>query len=884
MLTLPNQYDIVVQITSGSVAPNHLLRTLNDFAFTSGWHPSDKLEIPVIKEISNANLLVEHGLENTAVITFMRSPRSYADLAFDEKNKLLGVSYNNLVDWHLCISPDEILFIFNRREPPEIVERRGISRDDVAALRSEVFEQILGKRPNPNLQALDDALISTVSFWKRNLAAELGTAVRNESYSALFNSIIFARAVEDHFPRFAHEGTSTKPSRTLLELWTSEEPLTATLHGLIRTSLGVFGIAKPPDYLLNTESLQVFDKLERSTVLSLLTDFYTNKYAPYEYDFSVMSKHALSRIYEHYVSILRKEETPQLAFFPALPREERDKTFGSIYTPQFIARFFARYLREQLPPGIFRRIASADPACGSGIFLRTLLELQCDPTQDGLTTDQIHAAFRNIFALDVDENASQATRLSLALLHLVLTDSLPSELAVVSDDAIEYFLSHSEMRGRFDAVIANPPFVSLGAQSDLMRNRLSKFLGENALGRKDLYLAFLQLSLDMLKPGGFGLFVLPHSFLLSRSAAGLRKRLSQSTWIRCLADLSAIRVFDDTGSYIVLLIFQKKNPNILEPPPATIVKCHEFVGKALQDVLEGRVVESNFYSVYEMSQEKFAEESWWVLPPSEASIESSLKSLPLINDFLDVRAGFASGADDVFILRRRDVPEGEGELFVPYLPDRQMEAYTVPRNTNFYLFYPFLDGKKIEESTLARKYRKTWSYLIRNKPILEQRLPVKRGVLAWWQPTRPRLPENMLRPKIVSPHLVLMPRFALDPKGKYAVSHGPFLYPKESGGEQDLLKFFLAVLNSSVCYWFVSAHSFKYSKGYTMLEPAPLKNVPVPDPTKVSPRTMSRIVRLVEKRLVSDDSDVAHVEKEIDILVTELYGLSTAERKAIGLD
>lgn len=47
----------------------------------------------------------------------------------------------------------------------------------------------------------------------------------------------------------------------------------------------------------------------------------------------------------------------------------------------------------------------------------------------------------------------------------------------------------------------------------------------------------------MLKPGGFGLFVLPKNFLVSDNAAGVRAFLSSETWIHCLVDLAAIQVF-----------------------------------------------------------------------------------------------------------------------------------------------------------------------------------------------------------------------------------------------------------------------------------------------------------------------------------------------------
>src|SRR5256885_6254978 len=87
----------------------------------------------------------------------------------------------------------------------------------------------------------------------------------------------------------------------------------------------------------------------------------------------------------------------------------------------------------------FRRAKAADPACGSGIFLRTLLELKFESIQSGVTTNVIQEAFENVFGLDMDVNAAQATRLSLALLSLALTSSFPSQLNVFSVEAIEYF-------------------------------------------------------------------------------------------------------------------------------------------------------------------------------------------------------------------------------------------------------------------------------------------------------------------------------------------------------------------------------------------------------------------------------------------------------------
>ena len=874
---MANGYDLAISLTSEQLSEPERHRVLRDFAYELGWRPSYYLvESSLVGRFANAHLIVEHGLQPSAVITFLDKAYRLTDLQLADQHRLLEISYNNLVDWHLYIEPDQVTFCFNRKQPL-YVESQRISRDNYDSLRNEAFDQVVGRRPNPNLPSLDQALIKTIAQWRRILAAEIGYTVPNTNLSALFNAILFARAIEDHQRR-------TKPSSTqvLLDEWNKGQPAHRTLRTTIVSSLKKFVGESIPKDLVDERKLEVFDGLDPSTAHSLLLDFYHNKFAPYAYDFSVMSKHALSRIYEHYTALLHIEESPQMAFFPRVPEEEWNKRHGSIYTPQFIARYFARFLRNQLPPKLFRQAKTIDPACGSGIFLRTLLELQCDPIQDGITSETIRQTFDNTEGWDSDENASNATRYSLASLYLVLVGSLPGHLNVKTVESIEYSQDHPELKGTFDNVIVNPPFVALGTQADELRERLASFMGKEAKGRIDTYLAFLRLGLELLKPGGYGLFVLPHSFLLAGSARAMRKRLVEECWIHGLADLSAIRVFENLGSYIVLLVFQKKADFASLKPPAAIIKCQDFVGQALEDSLEGRQVETPFYTVYEVDQEEFRGDQWVVLPPSEASVRESLRALPRLGDLVEIREGLITGADDVFIVEDERVPEGEEALFVPFLPDRDMERYHVPAKTGKRVFYPFVDGRKLTEDDLSQRYQNTWSYLASCRESLERRRPVLRGQLQWWEPVRPRSPEVLFRPKIVSPHLVLVPRFSLDSEGKYAVSRTPFIYPRAAGSEDELLLFLVAVLNSPICYWYISTHSHKVSRGYTMLEPKTLKSVPVPDPGVIPGPTIEHLLSLVDQRL--NNPRALEVEKEIDKIVANLYGLSQRQRRAVGME
>jgi hypothetical protein len=69
-----------------------------------------------------------------------------------------------------------------------------------------------------------------------------------------------------------------------------------------------------------------------------------------------------------------------------------------------------------------------------------------------------------------------------------------------------------------------------------------------------------------------------------------------------------------------------------------------------------------------------------------------------------------------------------------------------------------------------------------------------------------------------------------------------------------------------------------------MLEPKTLKRTPVPDPAKVPLAKKRRLLTLLDERLSLSASAAVKIEKQIDELVAELYGLSSHERQAIGME
>jgi hypothetical protein len=239
-----------------------------------------------------------------------------------------------------------------------------------------------------------------------------------------------------------------------------------------------------------------------------------------------------------------------------------------------------------------------------------------------------------------------------------------------------------------------------------------------------------------------------------------------------------------------------------------------------------------------------------------------------------------TGADSIFFRASSDVPAAEKEIYQPLLADREMQRWTVPAKTMKYVFHPFEGHTKLGVEDVRKKFPKTWKNLKKHETELRTRKSVRLNPELWWRPVRPRSPKTLFQPKIVCPHLMLFPRFGLDERGTFAVSHSPFLILKDQiGGDLSVLRFFLAVLNSSVGHWQIATQSHKYSRGYARLEVATLKNFRVPSPATVPPRTMNRIQTLVDS-LIQNPVD-KDCEDELDRLVAEIYGIELSDLEEI---
>ena len=116
----------------------------------------------------------------------------------------------------------------------------------------------------------------------------------------------------------------------------------------------------------------------------------------------------------------------------------------------------------------------------------------------------------------------------------------------------------------FDAVVANPPYVSFRILLEDYKKRIKgKFV--TLQGFSDIYISFVELGIKKLGDSGKLAFIMPNKFMASDYGEPLRNFILDNATIQEILDLSAENVFEDASNYPVIMILEKnkKGENLM---------------------------------------------------------------------------------------------------------------------------------------------------------------------------------------------------------------------------------------------------------------------------------------------------------------------------------
>lgn len=303
-----------------------------------------------------------------------------------------------------------------------------------------------------------------------------------------------------------------------------------------------------------------------------------------------------------------------------------------------------------------------------------------------------HILENNIFGVDINEESVQIARLSLWLRtakkgrklsslnsNIKVGNSLIDDPEVAGDLAFNWSAQFPKVfaKGGFDVVVGNPPYV----RQELIDPINKKWLSDTYLvgnGTADLYVYFYEKSIRQIITNGYLGFITPNKFYKTKYGKELRKYL-QEKHILQIIDFFELPVFEDasTDSQIIIIRNNQEIGNLQYCPIKTV---DSFVNMN--------------YNKIEVFQNQLSDSIWVFLPSSDATIIEKLnKSAISLGDYVNnqIFLGIKTAANNAFIIDRETKnnliaqdPRSD-ELIEKYVSATDIQRYHIENSDEHFL-------------------------------------------------------------------------------------------------------------------------------------------------------------------------------------------------------
>ena len=436
----------------------------------------------------------------------------------------------------------------------------------------------------------------------------------------------------------------------------------------------------------------------------------------------------------------------------------------------------------------------------------------------------------------------------------------------------------------FDIVIGNPPYLRIqgirNSNSDFADYLVANY--NSATGSFDLYVAFVERALQLISSNGIVNFIMPVKWTNAAFGKGLRDVVSKQKAAKKIINFSEYQVFN-ASTYTGLQWF-KPNSDCLE---------YYELDRNLESNIELKSYLENLSKDTSsiVNTDKLNKDTW-VLASSEVSkLLNKLNEQPLrLEDvFEKIFQGIATSKDDVYFLydctETQSTITGESKqlnkrvtiekgLVKPLLKGEDVHRYD-NLSSNRYVIFPY----KLENGTanlyaeeeLKLLFPNGYAYLKECETLLRGREKGRFDIDGqWFQFGRRQGLSYGNIPKIVAPEISFGGNYAFDVSGQFYSTTTIYGYiMKESCNVS--YETLMAILNSKLCWWFMSNTGTVLAQGYYRYKPAYLKPLPIP---QISKETDSEIKSLVAGLAKQDASNRRFLERKIDIAIYNLYSIN----------
>ncbi len=617
---------------------------------------------------------------------------------------------------------------------------------------------------------------------------------------------------------------------------------------------------------------------------------------------------------------------------------EDSRPLGVVYTPPEVAGPMVRLVIDPLARGKsaaeILAIRVCDPAIGAGVFVLEVVNALADhlvaawnrdPRAPGDVTGARHApdaqdratwpdvarhriAATCIAGVDIDPAAVAATRAALTGARAPapaldtdgrafatrepatasLATGLEPTASALADSIqcgnaleLDWRAAYPEVfaRGGFDLVVGNPPYIrqeQLGGKA-----ALEKFASYD--GVADLYVYFVELAHQVLRPGGAYCLIIPNKWLTAAYGRPLRTFLAAQRSVDGIADLGRSPLFADADAFpCIVWGTTGRADDVGCSAPITAVRAE--IGATVADVLASAIRDLRMAARSRgESRERlrWGDGPWHIDPPSERALLDRLeRDLPPLGDIVRERParGVVTGCNRAFVIDRatRDQILGEepaaAALVRPFVKGRDISPWAVERTERWIILVD--RGTSLDELPVVRAHLAQFRDALEPKPAgwVGAWRGRKPGTYAWHELQDPVGPLIKARaPRLLYQDIQTAPACALDLEGDAVPDTTVWMLPTAD-------RFLLAVLSSPLYGWYAKRRFPPALNGAVRPKREYMRTLPIAQPDAGARHA---IVDMVERRLAADRVDGPGLERSIASAVLDAYALSSAERRLL---
>jgi len=559
-----------------------------------------------------------------------------------------------------------------------------------------------------------------------------------------------------------------------------------------------------------------------------------------------------------------------------------EKADGATFTPERLARFVARQIVTTLPLTLGRSIQVLDPAVGEGSLLLSLLE---ELHREGLRDVVVHGFDTNPESLSVAENAIRAG-FPLVPIRFRAGDFL--EYAGQFANTLALF--DGGPAERFDAIIANPPYVRTQIMGAAHAQSLASHFGLS--GRVDLYHAFILGIIEVLEANGVAGVIVSNRFMTTKSGSAVRKVLREAVLLKHVWDLGDSKLFDAAVLPAIVLFTKSESRVEANPEFTSIYETDRAASCSVRDVIAG-LTESGTVSIQDARRFQVTQGSLDLSTPVEeiwrVATEKTDAWFKTVDDHSwrtfgeigNIRVGIKTCADKVFIrsdwdsLSEQEKPELLRPLTTHHM-GRRFKADVAKAGRK--VLYPHLVNKGQREVADLAIYPGAAAYLEKHRSALESRSYVLEGGRRWYEIWVPQDPGMWELPKLVFRDICETPTFWIDLEGS-VVNGDCYWLSLKPGMDIDLLWLALGVANSSFIEVFYD-HRFhnKLYAGRRRFITQYVERFPLPDPSRADSKVLANLARQIYD--LTPSPAAKDLETRLDRLVWHAFGVAQSKKSA----